>query len=643
MAIKTSGEISFADIQLEFGGSGPISLNEYYRGGGLVPPGTVASQSAFTQVLLGQFNNVQIPTGGEIQMSQFYGQAAVIVPPSDVLLTNTGDTEAFTNWISPYTGTAYVTLIGSGSAGGNQGSGWGGFADSGGGSGGGGAGQILYRQAVQVVKDQAYPYKVKPVTYVMGPDPTVDPETGQPVGGEIPYAQDPRTEMFGFVAANGQPGQPGDHFYNGGAGGISGGNSGDGGRGGNSRINTQGLAGFRGLPTTADSNKPWQALGGFGGAAGTGNASQSVAGQQGFGFGAGFGGNAGFKGSDNPDTAGGGGGGGGGYIPPLPGYDGNYMAASTGGLWFGAIGCIMIQFGQEPVVVPPTASYYPGATGQFDAFGGSPSTTARATLTLLPDGTAQMSGTNNPLRTERWITGTNGSAHEVSWEPHVNTQDWPNVNGGNIAPSVWFTMNSNWAAQVFDADSQTTAYAVFYLRIREIANPTNAVEYIVELNADGSCFAVGTLVRTPTGDRTVESLIDGELLSSFAEATMIDESTEGWRDWKIATVDTVKTDTTSTVQGSTRFTRSTSVKLNGIHSTLTHTYFVYDGEQYGWKIARDITMSDSFIDAELNLVPITSIEPVNVPAEFIALNVETLDTLQVKSGEIYILTHNVSA
>lgn len=37
MALQTSGTITFAQIQAEFGGANPISLSEYYRGGAYVP------------------------------------------------------------------------------------------------------------------------------------------------------------------------------------------------------------------------------------------------------------------------------------------------------------------------------------------------------------------------------------------------------------------------------------------------------------------------------------------------------------------------------------------------------------------------------------------------------------------------------
>ena len=43
MALQTSGPISLLDLQNEFGGSNPISISEYYRGGGLVPATTTTT------------------------------------------------------------------------------------------------------------------------------------------------------------------------------------------------------------------------------------------------------------------------------------------------------------------------------------------------------------------------------------------------------------------------------------------------------------------------------------------------------------------------------------------------------------------------------------------------------------------------
>lgn len=56
MALPASGTITLADIQTEFGGSNPISLSEYYRGGAYVTP-----------------NNTNVPTSGTISLSNFYG------------------------------------------------------------------------------------------------------------------------------------------------------------------------------------------------------------------------------------------------------------------------------------------------------------------------------------------------------------------------------------------------------------------------------------------------------------------------------------------------------------------------------------------------------------------------------------------
>lgn len=643
MTIKAQGSpLSMTDLQAEYGADA-TNLGALFRGGALVPA-TAPASANFQTYPMTDASNLQVPTSGTIQFSHFYGQ--VKAAPSPILLKNTGEQDP-AYWIAPLTGTIYVTIVGAGGSGGLQGSGWGGYADSGGGGGGGGGGQIIYQAAVAVTQGVSYPYYVKPVTYVTGPNPYTDPETGEPIPGDISYAVPPRSEMFGMLAANGGEGFQGDHSYNGGQGGATGGNSGNGGRGGNSRINTQGLPGSRGTPLTAITNEPWRALGGNGGAAGTGYSSQSLAGSQGYGFGGGFGGAAGYKGSDNPDTAGGGGGGGGGFVPvgytdPSDNvtYTSTFLAPSTGGLYFGSMGCIYIEF--EPAAGPPpptTGGAYTISDGSMSAFAGSSQTTATARLTIYPDGTWATTGGGG--NSGRWLTGSNGSAYELNWYPDPNSVDYPSVTGGGNPG--WRPMSTNWVASVSDADSETSVEAYFYVTIREIADTANSVTVQVELSADGRCFAVGTLVRTPEGDRTVESIVEGDVLCSFAEVSMLDEETDGWRGWKIPSLENVKTDTTATVRGTYRFTSKTSVKINGIHSTLEHTYFVFDGVRYGWKVAGDITTADSFVDADLNHVPVTEIEMINEPAEFIAINVETLDTLQVKSGDKYILAHNISA
>lgn len=60
MTLQTTGAISLSNIQTEFGGSNPISLNEYYAGGGYVPAGTSG-----------------VPSSGTISINQFYGKSNV--------------------------------------------------------------------------------------------------------------------------------------------------------------------------------------------------------------------------------------------------------------------------------------------------------------------------------------------------------------------------------------------------------------------------------------------------------------------------------------------------------------------------------------------------------------------------------------
>ena len=60
MTLPTSGTISLTDIQTEFGGTNPIRLNEYYKGGAYVTNTDYAPN---------------VPTSGPISLSDFYGAA----------------------------------------------------------------------------------------------------------------------------------------------------------------------------------------------------------------------------------------------------------------------------------------------------------------------------------------------------------------------------------------------------------------------------------------------------------------------------------------------------------------------------------------------------------------------------------------
>jgi len=56
MTLPVTGTLALEDIQTEFGGANPIAINEYYRNGLYVTP-----------------NNTNVPVGGTIRISNFYG------------------------------------------------------------------------------------------------------------------------------------------------------------------------------------------------------------------------------------------------------------------------------------------------------------------------------------------------------------------------------------------------------------------------------------------------------------------------------------------------------------------------------------------------------------------------------------------
>lgn len=66
MALPSSGPLAFTNIQTEFGGTNPIGLNEYYRGGPYVPSGP---------------STATIPTAGTIAANNFYGTSRRISVP----------------------------------------------------------------------------------------------------------------------------------------------------------------------------------------------------------------------------------------------------------------------------------------------------------------------------------------------------------------------------------------------------------------------------------------------------------------------------------------------------------------------------------------------------------------------------------
>jgi hypothetical protein len=99
MAIPLTGPISLADIQAEFGGSAPVSLSNYYKGGAYVLNTDYAPN---------------VPTSGTISLSDFYGARRTTL--TTVTYTTAGDNI----FIAPpfIVGNLFVTMTGGAGGGG---------------------------------------------------------------------------------------------------------------------------------------------------------------------------------------------------------------------------------------------------------------------------------------------------------------------------------------------------------------------------------------------------------------------------------------------------------------------------------------------------------------------------------------------
>lgn len=82
MTVPTTN-VSFSSIQTEFGGSNPISINEYYRGGAHVPLGVVTSPT----------DGSPIATSGTIRIGEFRGVANAFAANGIAFSSSSGVTD----------------------------------------------------------------------------------------------------------------------------------------------------------------------------------------------------------------------------------------------------------------------------------------------------------------------------------------------------------------------------------------------------------------------------------------------------------------------------------------------------------------------------------------------------------------------
>ena len=96
MTLPSSGPLTLANIQTEFGGSNPISLSEYYAGGAYVPAGTSGTYGA-------------VPSSGTISIRNFYGTSKILDTQTVTRGTASTGSDPYYNWAG-YSGTGSPTF-----------------------------------------------------------------------------------------------------------------------------------------------------------------------------------------------------------------------------------------------------------------------------------------------------------------------------------------------------------------------------------------------------------------------------------------------------------------------------------------------------------------------------------------------------
>lgn len=294
-----------------------------------------------------------------------------------------------------------------------------------------------------------------------------------------------------------------------------------------------------------------------------------------------------------------------------------------------------------PTVTPSPSPYYSdllAADGLPGALWGvGASTPAWVSLSINADGTwsAQEHHTTS---NGRWLNATNGNDYEFFY----TFTDGSSPAYGDPGPGagVW----RDFPVTFYVSDNNTATYATLFVNytIRKKTRVSDSISGLIELEADGECFAYGTMLKTPTGYVNVEDLNVGDEVVSFTIDGMVDESEENWKDWNTSSIQSLAF-TTSRVVGVSKFSADKAIRINGITSTIDHVYFIYRSRKYMWVNANEILDTDKLVAFDGKKEKITSIEIINEKTDFVALNVEDVDTLVVKGQTADILAHNASA
>jgi len=267
-------------------------------------------------------------------------------------------------------------------------------------------------------------------------------------------------------------------------------------------------------------------------------------------------------------------------------------------------------------------------------------TPANASLTFNDDGTftvVEHNGPDDGLIGD-WTSGI-GDDYELYYT-YTEGSIGGDVGDPGPGAGVWVTF----PVEFYAADHESTtenSYSI-NITIRKISDHTDTKSITIFLNADGSCFAVGTQILTPTGLVSIESLNVGDSVASYNVPTMLDETEENWKDWTTTNISGI-TLGTSIVTAKRIFTSSEGVSINGLVTTKDHVYFTFDGINYGWKNASNVTETDKLVSDDGVLLDIIEILPISGDVQYVALDVETDDTLIVETHGTHVLAHNASA
>lgn len=267
-------------------------------------------------------------------------------------------------------------------------------------------------------------------------------------------------------------------------------------------------------------------------------------------------------------------------------------------------------------------------------------------LQINSDGTWTAYDRSNGTRSGRWLNTQNGYDYEFLYT--YNDMSNPPAHDTNDRLSVYSPMPNIWVdfpvrLYVADSSQSTEDWVEIDFTIRNKFNHDDFIGYTISMHADGSCFAYGTQIKTKQGFVPIETITKDQLLYSFTIDGMIDESYENWGQYSTDSLESMNI-ITSYVKEVKHFAKDSAISINGAVSTLDHVYLIYRDSKYIWENARNIKMTDKLVKADKTIVDIESIEIINQVTNFVALDVENVDTLIIKDNNgNEILTHNMSA